>query len=82
MFFARSQRLVIMENKHENDKVFLIDGRFCPNCGEQIVPADIEMFPRCPYCNHLFPEGNQLEDFILKPVLKRWMIHNCQQFMR
>ena len=23
-----------------------------------------------------------LEDFILRPVLKRWIIHNCQQFTR
>ena len=71
-----------MEKSDENREEFLIDGRFCPGCGEAITPADLEMFPRCPYCNHQFPDGAQLEEFILRPVLKRWVIHNCQQFMR
>lgn len=71
-----------MEKSDDNRAEFLIDGRFCPGCGEQLSPADLEMFPRCPYCNHQFPDGVQLEEFILRPVLKRWMIHNYQQFMR
>lgn len=71
-----------MEKHHDTDTEFLIDGRFCPGCGEQIVPADLEMFPRCPYCDRQFPEGAQLEEFILRPVLSRWVVHNYQQFMR
>ena len=71
-----------MGNGKPDEKIFLIDGRFCPECGEVITPADIEVYPRCPYCNHLFPDGPQLEDFILEPVLRRWMIHSCQQFPR
>lgn len=74
--------MLIMENNYDKDSQFLIDGRFCPGCGEQLVPADLEMFPRCPYCNRQFQESPQLEEFILRPVLKRWMVHNCQQFMR
>jgi hypothetical protein len=40
------------------------------------------MYPRCPYCNHLFPDGPQLEDFVLRPVLQRWVAHSMQQFPR
>ena len=72
----------MMEKNRVVEPDFLIDGKFCPNCREQIVPADLEMFPHCPYCNFKFPDGAQLEDFILRPVLKRWVIHNCQQFTR
>ena len=71
-----------MEKNAAQTAEFLTDGKFCPGCGEQLQPADLEMFPRCPYCDHKCADGPQLEDFILEPVLKRWMIHSCQQFMR
>ena len=63
-------------------KEFMLSGERCPNCRERLFPADLEMFPRCPYCDHIFPQGNQLEDFILKPVLQRWVKHTYQQFPR
>ena len=71
-----------MEKSYGREPDFLIDGRFCPRCGEAISPADVEMFPRCPYCDFRFPDGAQLEDFVLRPALTRWMIHNFQQFTR
>lgn len=71
-----------MENDNKNEKIFLEGDKFCPECGETIYPADLENYPRCPYCNHLFPDGPQLEEFVLRPVLQRWMSHVCQQFPR
>lgn len=71
-----------MEKSSEKEPFFLIDGRFCPKCGEQILPADVEMFPVCPYCECRFPNGQELEDFVLKPVLSKWASHSFQQFTR
>ena len=71
-----------MEMKNNPDKPFLLAGKFCPECSEEINPEDLEMFPRCPFCNHLFQDENQLEDFVLRPVLQRWVSHKCQQFFR
>ena len=73
-----------MENKISTEKKepFLLDGDRCPQCREQLVPADLENFPRCPYCDHKFPNDENLEDFILKPALQRWVSHACQQFSR
>ena len=73
-----------MENeiKNENKPPFMLAGDRCPQCKEHLVPADLENFPRCPYCDHRFPNTEELEDFILKPTLQRWMSHTCQQFPR
>ena len=73
-----------MENKDKNgkNKPFMLAGERCPACKEHLVPADLENFSRCPYCDHLFPNNEDLEDFILKPALQRWMSHACQQFLR
>ena len=71
-----------MNKENSEEKQFLRDDRYCPECGEVIAPADLEMYPRCPYCNHLFPDGPQLEDFVLRPVLQRWVAHSMQQFPR
>ena len=71
-----------MENKESPGEPFMLEGDRCPQCREQLTPADLENFPRCPYCDHRFPNGAELEDFILKPALQRWMSHACQQFPR
>ncbi|MBE6391046.1 MAG: hypothetical protein E7042_02440 [Lentisphaerae bacterium] len=71
-----------MENKESSGEPFMLEGDRCPQCREQLTPADLENFPRCPYCDHRFPNGAELEDFILKPALQRWMSHACQQFPR
>lgn len=69
-----------MENKNNSKAPFMLEGDRCPECREVLTPADLENFPRCPYCNHRFPNDSDLEDFILKPTLQRWMVHTCQQF--
>lgn len=72
----------MMEKNGAAKETFLIAGRFCPECEEQIAPADLEMFHCCPYCNHQFEDNAELEEFVLGQLLKRWMINNCQRFFR
>ena len=50
----------------------------CPNCGEMLDPADLEAFHRCSFCNWKFEDSEQLDDFILSPVVQNWM-GNCQR---
>lgn len=45
----------------------------CPNCGEMLLPADIESFSTCPYCNTKLEFSNDLEDFILSPLISQWI---------
>lgn len=54
----------------------------CPGCGEKIVPADIEVYPRCPYCDYQFKTDGPFEDFILSPLLRRWVVTTAQRFIR
>ncbi|MBR7155900.1 MAG: hypothetical protein IKD22_03610 [Lentisphaeria bacterium] len=65
-----------MEKNSGNQTEFLVSGKYCPQCNEVLTPADLEMFPRCPYCDHQFQDGPELEQFILRPVLNRW-VANC-----
>lgn len=44
----------------------------CPKCGEMLVPADIETFASCPFCNTHLDYSAELEDFILAPIVARW----------
>lgn len=71
-----------MEKDADKAKDFLVDGKFCPKCGEVITPADVETFYRCPYCDNAFDNDERMENFILKPMLKNWVIKNCQRFVR
>ena|GEM_PF-1595133 len=52
----------------------------CPNCGEKLQPVDLESFPNCPYCNFEFTQDNALEDFVLSPLIKRWLRTMHQNF--
>ncbi len=45
----------------------------CPNCHETLAPADIEAFSTCPFCNTRLEYSNELEDFILAPLVSQWM---------
>ncbi len=45
----------------------------CPTCGENLLNIDIEMFNKCPYCDHNFPESMELEDFKLQPIVDEWI---------
>ena len=71
-----------MEKQDRNQAEFLISGRFCPQCEEPISPADLEMFLRCPYCNYQFQNTPEVEAFILRPLLTRWMKGNLNRLIR
>ena len=60
--------------------VFLTDFIRCPSCGEHLAPQDLETFSRCPYCDYEFRRDNALEDFILGPVVHRWICQRTGQF--
>jgi acetyl-CoA carboxylase beta subunit len=51
------------------DKKLLV----CPQCYETLLQADIENFNVCPYCDYKFEPNNELEDFILQPVIDNWV---------
>lgn len=63
-----------------NTQLFLTDYIKCPSCGEHLAPADLEVFSRCPYCNFEFQRDNALEDFVLGPVVHRWINQRNNQF--
>jgi len=70
-----------MKNDKPND-VFVIPGTEirCPGCGESLQPVDLESLPRCPYCDYEFPADPALEDFVLSPLIKRWLRNLNQNF--
>ena len=45
----------------------------CPNCLELLSRDDIEGFGCCPYCDYRFEMDLDLEDFLLRPVVKQWV---------
>lgn len=50
-------------------------GLLCPSCGELLHRNDIEVFTRCPFCDHAFSVDTELEDFILTPLVNEWAKH-------
>ena len=54
----------------------------CPNCGERLTPADLEVFAKCPFCDWGFPRDACLEDFVISPIVNRWMARANSQFPR
>ena len=48
----------------------------CPGCREELEAADVEAYPRCPFCNRALPSDDLLEDFILDPVISGWVRKN------
>ena len=71
-----------MANKPEkiNTGVPLYEQVFCPRCGERLAPADLEIFAACPYCDYVFTRDNNLEDFVLLPLITRWAGRAHNQF--
>ena len=45
----------------------------CPQCGELLTRADVEVFYSCPYCTYRFEPSAELEDFILEPEIDGWI---------
>lgn len=69
-----------MENNDNNNIFSVRDEVQCPRCGEKLQPVDLETFPQCPYCNFEFTKDNALEDFVLSPLIKRWLRTIQQNF--
>ena len=68
-----------MERKEQNNvSVVPPTEILCPGCGERLQPVDLESCPRCPYCDFEFASDPALEDFVLSPVIRRWL-RNLQQ---
>jgi uncharacterized CHY-type Zn-finger protein len=55
---------------------FHADYLMCPQCVELLTREDIEGFGHCPYCNYRFDFDRELEDFLLKPVVRQWIRHS------
>ena len=45
----------------------------CPECLETLFRDDIEHFAKCPYCDMEIDIVGEVEDFVLKPVVERWL---------
>jgi len=45
----------------------------CPRCYELLTHDDVEEFGRCPYCDYAFPYDDELEEFLLRPVVRQWV---------
>ena len=68
-----------MERKEQNNiSVVPPTEILCPGCGERLQPVDLESCPRCPYCDFEFASDPALEDFVLSPIIRRWL-RNLQQ---
>lgn len=50
-------------------------GLLCPECGELLQRSDVEVFTKCPFCDHAFAVDTELEDFILAPLVGEWAKH-------
>ncbi len=65
---------------HESKNLPVPEELCCPACGEMLTPADLEVYPCCPYCNHGFDRSSRLEDFVLAPVIAGWVGHCHARF--
>ena len=63
---ARENRFRALKNS--SDKMLI-----CPKCFEMLFRDDIEHFSKCPYCDSRIEMNEELEDFILKPVVDNWI---------
>ena len=44
-----------------------------PSCCQTLHRHDIEHFSKCPYCDQTIENNTEIEDYLLKPVIDRWM---------
>ncbi|MCF6176562.1 MAG: hypothetical protein L3J71_12445 [Victivallaceae bacterium] len=44
----------------------------CPHCNEENSYYDVEIYPKCPFCNGELEKNGELEDFILEPLVSQW----------
>jgi len=53
----------------KHDKILV-----CPSCVETLYRNDIEHFQKCPYCDCIIELNNEIEDYLLKPVVDKWIM--------
>jgi uncharacterized CHY-type Zn-finger protein len=53
----------------------------CPKCRESIYRSDIEHFNSCPYCGSLLEMTDELEDFLLEPIVEGWTATEHRRMM-
>lgn len=51
----------------------------CPKCCEALYRSDIEHFSTCPYCGCKLELTDELEDFLLEPIVDIWMAREQHQ---
>ena len=68
----------MQEEKRHYQFIYTDDGRrlVCPSCSALLVSADVEMFPRCPYCNAPLERTPEFDDFTLDGLVRHWQ-RNC-----
>ena len=65
---------MITINKNNNRKEYIaIKLIICPNCFEQLTRLDIEHFARCSYCNYSIKINPEIENYILEPIINKWI---------
>ncbi len=71
----------MMGELSEKHNIFTGEGVVvCPGCGETLVPADVEAYASCPYCDYQFERDARFDDFIVSPLVKGWMKNAHRQF--
>ncbi len=53
----------------KHDKILI-----CPACLETLFRSDIEHFQKCPYCNCSIELNAEIEDYLLKPTIDKWIL--------
>ena len=61
--------------KNSPDKILI-----CPKCFELLLRDDIEHFASCPYCNSPIEISDEMEDYLLKPVVDNWISDQNRAF--
>lgn len=63
-----TQKNIFKRGNIQSDKILL-----CPQCYETLFTTDIEHFERCPYCDIKIYIDSEVEEYILKPIIDRWI---------
>lgn len=53
----------------------------CPKCCEILYRTDIEHFSSCPYCSQSLEMTEELEDFLLEPIIEGWTATEHKRMM-
>ena len=63
------------KNKHKFKRLDSNSDRIlvCPGCYETLFRSDIEHFAKCPYCDKKIEFDAEIEDYLLQPVVERWL---------